>query len=759
MGRKVISLNGDKWEFGKVAPRRGLKDVKQWMPARVPGDVRADLLACGMIKDPFPEKQNELSRWVDDWDWWYKREFKAARGARRTFIRFEGIDYHSHIFVNGDKVAENIGMFAPVIVEITGLLRDVNTLSVAVEHSSQYQQREETLKCQMGFGWDFAPSIRTMGIWDSVSLISTGETFIRFLGVEPVQISQHDWELKVTAGIDAEKEIDATVEFVIEPDNFEGAQQKHRVPLAVPAGVSEHTFSIPVKNPRLWNPWEDGPRNLHTLSMAILNGKKTVDNTSERFGFRAVNLRENDGRPGDVWTFEINGKRKFIRGANWVPCDSLPGRVTKERYGALLEMARKANINMLRIWGGGLREKKDFYDICDELGILVWQEFPFSCPRTNHYPKTAEFMKLVSKETNGILEKLYNHPSVVHYCGGNEFSYVRNREMVDRIGKIVLKRGGGRAFKVSSPTSGEGHNWKVFHGIANIGDYRKDNTAFLSEFGLQAPPVKKSLDKFIPEKHQWPVAPRMPYAAIELTYVRSEQMDRLRKLIPFGDRELSNAEYWTYHDAHLFKLFRYAEQIGFSDVDSFIEASQKMQAYGLQTAIEHIRRRRFNASGVMFWQFNEPWPTICWSVVDYYLEPKLAYDKIRRAYSPLLLSLDFNSGPYSPGMILQVKPFVINDFHRGFGKTKCVTRLLGPGGAELDKKEILMDSVPADSITTLRPFNFTLTGDAGWKISCDIRTGGKLAAHNEYDLSVCDKKPTIKAIIAANWLMNNLLWI
>ncbi len=398
MARKVISLDGGNWEFGKDNGTRDPGGVKEWMPAEVPGDVRADLLNCSRIEDPFPAKQNELSRWVDDWNWWYRREFKMPAGGRRTFIRFEGIDYKSHIFLNGRKLAENVGMFAPLTIEATGLLKPVNSLCVCVENTAQFRQREETLKCQMGFGWDFAPSIRTMGIWDSVSLISTGEAYIRFLGVKPINVGGRRWELNVSVEINAEQEIEADVEFTLNPDNFEGGEIRRRFDLTLPKGNSEHSFEISVDNPKLWKAWEDGRAYLYRLKMVILLSKKVIDDTSVRFGFRQVNLRENDGRPGDIWTFEINGQRKFIRGANWVPCDSMPGRVDEERYDKLLKMARDANINMLRIWGGGLREKKAFYDICDEKGILVWQEFPFSCPRTHHYPKTRDFLKLVDKE-------------------------------------------------------------------------------------------------------------------------------------------------------------------------------------------------------------------------------------------------------------------------------------------------------------------------------------------------------------------------
>jgi len=250
MPRKVLSLDGDDWELGQAMQWQGLDDVTRWIGARVPGNVRADLLRAGLIEDPFPAKQNELSRWVEDWNWWYRREFKPAPGGKRFFLRFEGIDYHSHIFFNGRKVAENEGMFAPVIVEITELLRKNNTICVNVEYAGQFD-RMETLKCQMGFGWDFAPAMRTMGIWDSVSAIQTGEVFIRNMGVEPVKVTEDYWEARVTLEIDSSIETGVDAGFTISPENFDGPAVKFSRKMRVPEGISRKVVNIPVNNPEL----------------------------------------------------------------------------------------------------------------------------------------------------------------------------------------------------------------------------------------------------------------------------------------------------------------------------------------------------------------------------------------------------------------------------------------------------------------------------------------------------------------------------
>ncbi len=754
MPASKTSLDGESWRLGQCMHGQGVDDVVRWIPARVPGNVRSDLMRAGIIEDPFPGKQNELSRWVDDWNWWYKRDIDIKPGPKRTFIRFEGIDYRSHIFFNGRKLLDNEGMFAPTVVEVTDLISDKNSLCVNVEYSGQFKVREKTLKCQMSFGWDFAPTIKTMGIWDSVSLIRTGDIFITHLRVEPVKVTESYWEAQVSLGLDSRKEHTATFEFELKGHNFEGGIKTHKHEELVPEGISEHRIAIPIVDPQLWFPWELGKQNLYSLSVAVRTGREISDTHSARFGLRTIALHSNEGLPGKLWTFFINGKRMYIRGANWVPPDSLPGRIDRERYSKLLDLAKQANINMLRVWGGGLREKDDFYNLCDELGIMLWQEFPFACAHRT-YPRDENFKKVVKKEATGILDKLYNNPSVVLYCGGNEISYSMNKPIVDILKHKVEKYGGGRPFKVTSPTEGESHNYRIFHGLANLADYRNESEAFLSEFGCQSAPVKETLDFIIPKKFQWPIEPQLPNSIGEFTFTRAEQFDFINRLV-ISNTARRNTEIWTYHDAQLLKLFRYAEQIGFDNCDSFIAATQKIQAQALQIAVEHVRRRKYTTSGVMFWQFNEPWPTVCWSVVDYFFRPKLAWHKLKQIYSPLLFSLEYPLGPYEPNQVLEAGAFLINDRHRDYNNLTIIVTTSGNGGE--DQSTELRASVAADGITEIGKINLPLTGESGWKINCDVLQNGKKLCSNEYDLSIVDRKPTIGILMALDWLAHNIFW-
>lgn len=756
MTRQEISLNGDDWQLGQCMQGTGIDDVLRWLPARVPGDVRADLLRANLIDDPFVGKQNELSRWVDDYNWWYRREIKAPPGPRRTFIRFEGIDYKSHIFLNGRKLLDNEGMFAPVTVEVTDLLAQSNMLAVNIEYAGQFRHREDTMKCQMGFGWDFAPVIKSAGLWDAVTMIRTGDVHIRGLRVEPIKVTDDYWEAEAILSLDSRKDMKATLEFTIEGDNFQCAAAKHEYRIEAPRGVSEHSFAIPMRDPALWEPWEEGKQNLYRLSAAVRSARVTIDNTATRFGMRTVEMLPNDNRPKHLWTFAVNGKRKFIRGANWVPADSLPGRLDLARYEKLLRLAKRANINMLRVWGGGLREKKEFYDLCDEMGIMVWQEMPFACGM-RPYPRDERFRKLAKKEISGILTKLFNHPSIVYYSGGNEINQTFNRGVIGIMERNFRKLGGGRPFRPVSPVEGESHNYRVWHALGNIDEYIKEDCSFLSEFGMQGVPARETLDFIIPRKNQWPVEPKFPFVLAEfMSLGRSESVGLLHRLMP-GSAERANAELWTYHDAQLTKLFRYAEQIGFTGLESFIDATQRMQAFGLQTAVEHIRRRRYTSSGVMFWQFNEPWPTVCWSVVDWFFRPKKAYRKLREIYAPLFFSLQFPLGPYEREQSLDARAFLINDLHRGFKNLTVAIKLLGADGAEVERFERSASAAP-DSIAELEPLRIVLRGEEGWKIECAVSQGKKIISRNSYDLSIADRKPTMKFMLAGDWLAHNVLW-
>jgi len=765
-GRRLVDLNGSDWQFGCVPrkPVNGEKvndydQVAEWLPATVPGNVRTDLLALGRISDPFYGLNNEASQWVDEWDWWYRKAFSLQLGkGERAFLVFEGIDYISAVYLNGIELGRHEGMFSRQVYEISDLIsREVGgrppdppagespctpngggraanppyTVAVRIWGSAAlprprltawqkawkrisgilvpqfeaFPDRIGTLKCQMGFGWDFAPRLRTMGLWDDVYLVVTRSVFISDVFVRGEILGPESARVKLGLELDADREETAGVQVTVRGKNFAADEQHFDFELALRKGRQVKEIELSIENPRLWQPWERGFPHLYEARVDICPsppGEPAVlsDSLTTTFGLRTVELAPNRDVPPDAppWTFVINGRPMFIRGANWVPADALPGRVRREDYARLLTLAREANINMLRVWGGGLREKRAFYQLCDELGLLVWQEFPFACVFLGHFPRYESFLDLAQRECTAIVRQLRNHPSLVLWCGGNEYSPKRNRNLIETLRAVVAANDGTRPFKDVSPGRGDSHNWRVWHGKAHVRRYRRDEAQFASEFGLSAVPDLASLS-FIPAGHLWPPG-----------------------------------ESWRYHNAELSKLHRYARpwlKGESAPLAQFIEATQKAQAFGLQVAIEHFRRRKYRASGTLIWQFNEPWPAICWSVVDYYRRPKLAYHRLKQVYNPVLVSLDYPLIEYGPGTVLQAEVWAINDLLRSF--EDCRLRIL------LDGEEIFcrLIDLPPDSCQLLGRIEHPLPV-GGRHLTAELSCQGQVISTNDYDLQYYD---------------------
>jgi len=714
--RKRVDLNGPDWQFGCVPQKpvdcenaNDYNQVSEWLPATVPGNVRADLLALGRISDPFYGLNNEDSQWVDERDWWYRKALPLQLDeGERAFLVFEGIDYISAVYLNGVELGRHEGMFSRQVYEITHHLSDQfarepsssvgrvanppyeSVVAVRIWGSAAlprpqltvwqrawkriictlmpkfeaFPDRIGTLKCQMGFGWDFAPRLCTMGIWDDVYLVVTGAVFVRDVFVQCEVQGVESAKVKLSLELDADREQAARAQVTVRGKNFAADERHFDFDLVLSKDRQIKEVELSIENPRFWQPWERGFPHFYEAKVDIYPSapsEPSSDSLTTTFGLRTIELAPNDDAPLDVppWTFVINGHSLFVRGANWVPADALPGRVRQEDYAQLLGLAKEAGINMLRVWGGGLREKRAFYNLCDELGFLVWQEFPFACVFFGHFPRHESFLSLARDECTAIVRQLRNHPSLVLWCGGNEYSPRRNRKLIETLRAVVAANDGTRPFKDVSPGRGDSHNWRVWHGKSHVRHYRQDEAQFASEFGLSSVPDLASLQKFVPPEHLWPPG-----------------------------------EFWQYHHAELDKLRRYAGpwlKEESASLTQFVEATQKAQAFGLQVAIEHFRRHKYRASGVLFWQFNEPWPAICWSVVDYYRHPKQAYRKFKQIYNPILISLDYPLIEYRPGMVLRAEIWAINDLLQSF--EDCRLRIL------LDDREIFSRTIdlPPDS--------------------------------------------------------------
>jgi beta-mannosidase len=771
MTRRVISLNDSNWRFGSVAQKpfgdvNDLAEVNDWLPATVPGDIRLDLLRAGKISDPFFAANNEESQWVDSRDWWYIRDLPLEHERdERAFLLFAGIDYQSAVFFGEDATAKenakpathlkqlgrHAGMFSQQIYELSTKDNGRKTSGALQNHKSEiinhrspiavriwgsdalpklnlslaqriwanivkplyhppdypFPDRYATLKSQMQFGWDFAPRLRTCGIWDDACLVVTRSVFIENAFIK----SKVDTErvnlahVSIDLLIDSDREQAVRVVCNLNVKRPGAEKQTIAFDLSLTRGVLVRQVAFDLADAQLWNPWDRGEPNLYAIEIRIESKDgEQLDGIAETFGIREFHLERAPHAQGSAepWQFVVNGKREFLRGANWVPLDAIPARLTRADYAVRLSQARAANVNFLRVWGGGLREKRAFCDLCDELGILVWQEFPFAGAILDRFPTDREFLQLVRTESSAIVRALRNHPSLVVWCGGNEFSVRGNRKIVSKLRGVVKDKDGTRPFKPASPFRDESHNWRIWHRQANLRDYRRDESPLLSEFGLQALPNLESLEKFLPA-------------------------EALQKPHPL----------WEYHHAQLKKLGRYAaaacpaDSTSSMSTERFIDATQRAQAMGLQIAIEHMRRRKPQTAGVAIWQLNDAWPAISWSVIDYYGTPKRAYGELVKLYSPVLASFDYALVPRKPGDHVHGDLWIINDLLSSYPNAEV--------GVYLNGREILIRriNIAPDSATRLDRVELELVqGDNLLRLK--VGSGSVVLSDHDYDLNYCD---------------------
>ncbi len=705
-----------------------IEEVAEWLPAIVPGNVRADLVRAGRLPDLNFGCQFRASRWVDDHCWWLVRDLELGVSAtERVHLVLRGVDYISDLFLNGHHLDRHEGMFSPQVHEITGLLQSKNRLAVRIlgsrwlpaDRSSPWErllngveahiggmpadfpQRRDTVKCQMGFGWDFAPPLRTMGIWDDVHALVCDGVYLREILVRS-HLGDGTAALLVELELDADQARAVRIEYSLAPENFAGRSTILEVPADLAAGPNRCRVEMEVAEPRLWWPWDQGRPDLYRLVVRLLDGERTLDADSRLVGLRQLTLETQE----ENWTLRVNGRAVYARGANWVPASITPGEVRQTDYRELLSLARRANMNLLRVWGGGLREKRAFYDLCDRMGLLVWQEFPFACAFVTRFPRSRGFLAQAEAEARATVRDLRGHPCLALWCGGNEFSPGRNASLVAVLGRIVAEEDPTRSFLPASPNNGDSHYWRVWHDFHPPSAYRQDEAAFASEFGLQAPPAVEVLRRFVPQDEQWPPG-------------RS----------------------WTSHGAGLSKLWRYARPFlagREANLEAFVQASQQAQARGLQIAIEHYRRRKAQGcGGALVWQLNEPWPAISWSLLDFYRQPKPAYRAVQRAFEPLLVSLEFPLVPLQAGQDLEIAVWLVNDRPEPVGRCRLEVQLWDPAGQPVERFVLPIDT-PAATAEVVARLRWTLTWatteGGGGRLSCRLLQGSATLAANDYDL-------------------------
>jgi beta-mannosidase len=634
------------WTFRQVG-----KD--EWHKAKVPGSVHTDLLANKLIEDPFYRDNEPKLQWVGKTGWEYRTTFDvpAALLARRNVeLIFEGLDTYATVFLNERQVLEADNMFRTWRVDARQNLKaGANTLRVVFrspisevlprmkalgyELPAVNDQGEKTSphtrKAPYQYGWDWGPRFVTCGVWKPARLEAWDDARLSDLHVLQNHLGTDSAQLTAEVEVQSSGSSDAVV--VVEDPSDRRVSARQTVKLS--PGVNRFALKLSIPNPRLWWPAGLGPQKLYTLRARLLSGAGVADELSTRTGLRTLELRQQPDAAGKSFTFVVNGVPVFARGANWIPADSFPERVTRERYRHLLESARDANMNMLRVWGGGYYEMDDFYELCDELGIMVWQDFMFAC---SMYPGDEKFLESVRAEATDNVRRLRNHPSVVIWVGNNEVETAWQHwgwkdklpaKLWDDYKKIfhgvlpevVAAEDPSRPYWPSSPSSnleedsdsqrmGDVHYWEVWHASKPFEYYERQRPRFMSEYGFQSFPNVETVNAYtLPSDHDI----QSPVMLAHQKHPRGNQLIREYMLRDFPEPK---------------------------DFESFLYASQVLQAEGIRVGAEHLRRIMPHNMGSLFWQLDDCWPVASWSSVDYFGRWKALQYYARRFYSPVLLS-------------------------------------------------------------------------------------------------------------------------
>ena len=661
------------------------------IPYTVPGTVRTALLNAGEIPDPYYGYDNEKSLWVEGKEWWFFKSFQANAQLRGKWIDlvFEGTSFQGEVWLNGQRVGELKGMLNPRSFNVGGMLKydGENSLVVRLESTPDSRMNEmargltwDTPRPQLYsiaqclYGWDWGPHGVPVGIWQPVKLRVTGplrvdHPYIRTL-IPSAKRAECSINLVVQNLSDALTSCDLTGS-IQEKGSGKSVADFHQTVALKPGESRTVNISVTIANPKLWWPNGMGEQNLYLLNAVVSKGGEESERLSTPFGVRELKLVENENIDqflktmkeqvgsqyvmGKVvgsypWTFQVNGKKMFAKGGNWIPVDQLL-RLDRSRYDRLLTLARDAGFNLLRVWGGGLYETDDFYQLCDEYGILAWQEF-----LSNRSFSRIDRENFLEGAASAVL-RLRNHPSLTFWCGGNEFDPddAGSKSVIDALDSLLKNLDPQREFHRASPYQGDDHHWAVWHGLKPYTDYRIVRP-FRSEAGMNTFPVPENYRKFTPPAYLWPP---------DTTFIEY------------------HGEY-NVRFQHLMKLSRYADEFGSpTTTDDFIRKSELSQALANAFNMEFCRENKFRNSGLLIWQYNDIWPCVSWSMVDWYGTPKPSYYYMKRASRPIHVGADFERYIWKAGEEFSADIYLLNDTYAPVKAYTYEARILGIDGGQL----------------------------------------------------------------------------
>jgi beta-mannosidase len=624
--------------------------ARTWdVEALVPGDTHSALLAVKKIPDPF-WAQNELAlQHLAQEDWVYEREFDLSPGILKEasiYLNADSLDTCATIYINDRWVASTQNAFLRYRFEVKEFLRaGQNKIRVELESAERISsEKSKTLpypvpytrypihsphrnllrKTQCHSGWDWGPCLMVSGIYGSLYLGAGSLGRIEYVHTQQ-EHSDGAVEVTVVTEVQSPHGGETTLEISM-------GDQRTSSPFSLKPGLNVLSQKITVSDPKLWWPHGYGSQELYPLSVTVAD-----ETVHKRIGLRTIKIINEEDSNGLSMVFEVNGVPIFCKGASWIPADALPARQTRDVLNDLLDSAAEAHMNMIRVWGGGHYESDDFYDLCDEKGLLLWHDFMFSCAL---YPATTDFLNNVRQEAVHQVKRLRDHACLALWCGNNEnvgalkwypeSKANRDRYLIDYdrlnegvLGNTVRELDPERVFWPSSPCGGPGdfsdcfhdasrgdmHYWEVWFQRQPFEAYQEIQPRFCSEFGYQSFPSLDSVRTYAPE---------------DQFNISSPVMDHHQRT-PEGNARITE---------NFARYFRMPESFA-----NFIYLSQVQQGIAIKTAVEHWRRLRPICMGALYWQLNDIWPVCSWSSLEFGGKWKMLHYMAKRFFAPSLISV------------------------------------------------------------------------------------------------------------------------
>lgn len=693
-------------------------DLSGYLDAQVPGEIHLDLMRAGIIPDPAVHANVMACRWVEECIWIYRRTFTVPDTALqgRSWLYFGELNYAAKIVLNGEALGTHANSFFPCRLETTGKLKtgeniltvhlDGGLFAVSEKPTEGYglsldaklHKRLWLRKPQCEFSWDWAPRLINVGMGKSVRLEWTAAPLRLDQFVPLVKLNDRRDGGTVTARIFLEGVAagDTVCELQVAMPELHISAKKT---ITVTPGLAAYEIEFAATGFDLWWPRGYGNPTLYEIELTVACDGVKIGKRCAAIGFRSVRFNQ-DPHPesGRYFTLEVNGINIFAKGANFVPADFIFARIDRERYRKLIELAEEVNFNLLRIWGGGLYESDDFYELCDRHGYLVWQEFCFSCTR---YPaQDPDFLQSVIKEATFQARRLAVHPSLIAWCGSNEIQWHQTGIKSCASGvtlpdyglfhlvlpRILAEEDPGRYYQPSSPYSpepaqlpnrhdcGDQHPWDVGFHNNDFREYRKMACRFPCEGGILGPTSLPTMQACLPPRQQH----RYSFAWM----VHDNAIPAAAWVKPHED---TIAQLWLNKDFRSMTLEEYVYWGGL------------LQGEGLKEYCENFRRRMFgDSASAIFWMYNDCWPNVrSWTIVDYFLRRTPAFHFVRRAMNPIHVILAEEYG--------QCTVYGVNDTQEMFGGTLCY------GMFSLDGQYLMKDKsqveIPANSSIPLASFN------------------------------------------------------